>query len=297
MDYDLVIVTMLAHQVEAILPILQRSAARCIQFMFNTFDPELLRASVGIDRCVLGMPFVQALLDDDGRLKATIGAGGQRTIMDREASVELFQAAGLTAAFEPRMTRWLRSQAPMFVAFESVSVASVRRGAGASWSEAYALARGVHAGCALARHLDGDVYPRSKRLMARSPVAGVAAILWTVSPHPRISGVAHDGEGGMHRVGGRHGGGRGASETPDRRRRDRGDEAVVMIGMSAKLMAITLRKRSDRTVHARANERQGGISASDRGRRAPTATAKVSGNSGSTAATRSRSTVAKPPAL
>ena len=41
--YNLVIVTLLAHQTDAVLPALQRSAAKCIQLMFNTFDPERLQ--------------------------------------------------------------------------------------------------------------------------------------------------------------------------------------------------------------------------------------------------------------
>jgi len=36
--YDLVLVTLQAHQVDAVLPALQRSAAKSIQFMFNNFD-------------------------------------------------------------------------------------------------------------------------------------------------------------------------------------------------------------------------------------------------------------------
>ena len=36
--FDVVIVTLLAHQVDAVLPALRRSAAGCVQFMFNTFD-------------------------------------------------------------------------------------------------------------------------------------------------------------------------------------------------------------------------------------------------------------------
>lgn len=76
--FDIVIVTLLAHQVDGVLPTLRRSAARCVQFMFNTFDPERLRDAVGHERCTFGMNFVQATLDGDGRLKATIGAGGKK---------------------------------------------------------------------------------------------------------------------------------------------------------------------------------------------------------------------------
>ena len=93
--FDLVIVTLLAHQVDDVLPALRRSTAGCVQFMFNTFDPERLREAVGQERCAFGMNFVQATLDGDGRLKATIGAGGQKTLMDQERWADLFNASGL----------------------------------------------------------------------------------------------------------------------------------------------------------------------------------------------------------
>ena len=73
--YDLVIVTLLAHQTDAMLPTLQRSAAKCIQFMFNTFHPERLQDAIGAGRCAFGMPFVQATLDGDGKLNAARRSG------------------------------------------------------------------------------------------------------------------------------------------------------------------------------------------------------------------------------
>ncbi len=89
--YDLVIVTLLAHQADALLPALRSSAAEGIQFMFNTFDPERLSEALGDDRCSFGMPFVQATLTADGRLDAKVGAAGQRTIMGRQRWVEPVQ--------------------------------------------------------------------------------------------------------------------------------------------------------------------------------------------------------------
>ncbi len=179
--YDLVIVTLLAHQVDAVLPALQRSAATCIQFMFNTFDPERLQEAVGAGRCAFGMNFVQATLDGDGKLKATIGAGGQKTLMNRQRWVDVFNAAGLPAAVERDMPLWLRCHVPLCVAFESVSVAGVRRGGGASWGEALVLARGVQASFKLIEGLGHPVYPRTKKLMDRSPASVVAAMLWSMS--------------------------------------------------------------------------------------------------------------------
>ncbi len=127
------------------------------------------------------MPFVQANFDADGRLKATIGAAGQKTLMGRQRWVDVFNAAGLPAALEPDMALWLRCHVPLCVAFESVSVAGKRRGGGASWGEATVLARGLHESFALIRSLGHRIYPRGKMLLDRSPTVVTAAMLWSLS--------------------------------------------------------------------------------------------------------------------
>lgn len=182
--YDLVIVTLLVHQVDAMLPTLQRSSAGCILFMFVNFEPERLRDAVGIERCSFGMPGVQAMIDNDGKLKATIGAGGQKTMISQKRWVDVFNAAGLPAVLEPDMPLWLRCHVPLCVAFESVSVAAVRRGGGASWGEALVLAHGVHESFALIQGLGYQVYPRGKVLINSCPAWVVAAMLWLLSRNP-----------------------------------------------------------------------------------------------------------------
>lgn len=179
--YDLLIVTLLAHQAEPLLAALSRSAARCIQFMFNTFRPEMMETAAGAGRSAFGMPFIQAALDADGRLNVTIGAGGQKTIMSQQRWVDLFNAAGLPAALEPDMPLWLRCHAPLCMAFESVAVAGERRGGGASWGEAMSLSRGVRATFAVIRSLGYDVYPRTKKRLEASPLWVTAAMLWFMS--------------------------------------------------------------------------------------------------------------------
>ena len=179
--YDLVIVTLLAHQIGAVMPRLQRSAAGCIQFMFNMVEPERLQDMIGAERCSFGMPFVQAMLDSNGRLKATIGAGGQKTLMSRQRWVDVLIAAGLPAALETEMPQWLRCHAPLCMAFQSVSVAGECHGGGASWAEALVVAKGVHACFALIEARGFGLYPRSKRLIHWSPAAMFAAVLWTLS--------------------------------------------------------------------------------------------------------------------
>ncbi len=182
--YDLLIVTLLAHQAAPLLPVLQRSAAGCVQFMFNTFDPERLQAAIGPERCAFGMPFVQSMLDADGRLKLTVGGTGQRTLMDRRRWVDVFSAAGLPATLEPRMPLWLRCHAPLCVAFESVCDAGERRGGGASWGEALLLARGVHACFSLIKALGFEIYPGAKKSIAANPAWMFAGVLWFMSRIP-----------------------------------------------------------------------------------------------------------------
>ena len=179
--YDLVLVTLLAHQVEAVLPELQRSAAKWIQFMFNNFEPENLRDAIGANRCSFGMPFIQASLDRDGKLTAKIGAAGQKSKMNSKELVTLFNHAGLPAVLELDMLLWLRCQVPLGAAFESVSVAGVRRGGGASWAESMAIARGMQESFTLIHRLGYRLYPSGKSLLHASPVWLMASMLWFVS--------------------------------------------------------------------------------------------------------------------
>ena len=179
--YDLLIVTLLDHQSQAMLATLQRSAAKSVLFMFNTFHPERLQEALGASRCAFGMPFVQATLDGGGKLKATIGAAGQKTLLGEQRWVDLFNAAGLPTALEPDMPLWLRCHVPMCIALESVAVAGERRGGGASWREAVVLARGVHASFMLIKGLGYDIYPGAKKLINGSPIPVLAAALWSMS--------------------------------------------------------------------------------------------------------------------
>ena len=178
--YDLIIVTVLEHQVGPVLPALQRSRAQCVQFMFNSFNPERLQQVVGAERCSFGMQFLQATLNADGRLKTVISQG-QKTIMGRKDWAEVFSAAGLPATAEPNMTLWLRCHAPLCVAFESVCAAGERHDGGATWKEAAVLADGLRACAALIKAMGFPLYPRSKTILYALPRPAVAAMLWGVS--------------------------------------------------------------------------------------------------------------------
>ncbi len=181
LSYDLVLVTLPAHQAAAVLPALRRSAARRIQFMFNIFDPERLRDAVGADRCSFGMPFVQGSIDPNGKLNASIGAGGQKTRMNDQRWVDLLNHAGLPAIFDPEMLLWLRCHVPLCIAFESVSVAAVRRSGGASWREALTIACGLKEGLTLVQRLGYRLYPSGKARLNAAPVWVAAGMLWSMS--------------------------------------------------------------------------------------------------------------------
>jgi 2-dehydropantoate 2-reductase len=178
--YALVLVTTLAHQVDAVLPVLQRSKAQCVQFMFNTFDPERLRQAMGAHRSSFGMPFVMATLNSDGKLTSTINAG-QKTLHGDQRWVDLFHSAGLPSAFEADMPLWLRCHVPLCIAMESVSVAAQRRGGGASWAESLTVARGLHGGFAIIEGLGHRLYPSAKSVLNACPPFLVAAMLWFIS--------------------------------------------------------------------------------------------------------------------
>jgi 2-dehydropantoate 2-reductase len=178
--YDLVLVTTLAHQVDAVLPALGRSKAAAFQFMFNTFDPGRLSNAIGQDRCSFGMPFVMATLGNDGTLESKANPG-QKTLHGDARWAELFSAANLPSAFEADMTLWLRCHAPMCIAMESICVTGLRRGSGATWREAIVVARGLQSGFGIIRALGYPLYPRSKSVLASCPVWLPASMLWLAS--------------------------------------------------------------------------------------------------------------------
>src|SRR5499433_2468632 len=181
--YDLVVVTTPAHQVDAVLPALQRSKAQYVQFMFLTFEPERLRDAIG-PRCSFGMPSVMAMMDSEGRIKPTI-ISSTKTKHGDQRWVELFNSAGVPSAFEPEMALWLRCETPFTAAIQSIAAAGQRRG-GATWAEAKAVARGLHGGFAIVKGLGYRLYPSTKSTMYSVPNFLIAFLLWVLSRIPAM---------------------------------------------------------------------------------------------------------------
>jgi 2-dehydropantoate 2-reductase len=177
--FDLVIVTVLAHQVDPLLPALQRSQARCVHFMFVTPEAERLRSAVGARRATFGMAAVLATLDSDGKLGLTIPK--TKSVQGDQRWVDLFQAAGMPSTLEEDMGRWLRSQTPLTIAMESAAIAGMQHKRGATWAEAKTGARGLRAGFSILRELGQTPYPRAKAMISRAPRFVLTLILWGVS--------------------------------------------------------------------------------------------------------------------
>ena len=183
--YDLVVVTVLAYQVDSLLPVLQRSKAQCVHFMFVTFEPERLMEAIGSNRCTFGMPAVTATMNSDGKLKPTINPR-QKTQHSEQRLVDLFSEAGVPSIFETNMMLWLRCHVPLCIAFESIAVAGQRRGGGAAFGEAMVVARGLHSGFAIVKALGYTLYPSAKSTISSLPTFLIAVLMWVLSRIPSM---------------------------------------------------------------------------------------------------------------
>ncbi|QEH96815.1 ketopantoate reductase family protein [Gluconobacter thailandicus] len=190
--YDLALVTVKDYQVRALLPALKRSAARKIQFMFMTFDPDRLQQVVGPERAALGMPFLQSDFDANGHLRTVVGK--RETLTDDPHWAQIFRTAGLPVRYEPHMALWLRCHVPLGVAFESVAVAAEQRGKGAAWSRARTLAIGIRACFTMIRAQGYDIYPKDKARLEKLPVFVVAGMLWGLSRVPSFRNLLATGK-------------------------------------------------------------------------------------------------------
>jgi 2-dehydropantoate 2-reductase len=131
------------------------------------------------------MPGVMAMMDSEGRLKPTISSSTKTKHGDQRWA-ELFSGAGIPSAFEPEMALWLRCETPFTAAIQSIAVAGQRRGGGATWAEAKAVARGLHGGFAIVKGLGYRLYPSTKSTMYSVPNFLIAFLLWVLSRIPAM---------------------------------------------------------------------------------------------------------------
>ena len=180
-DWDLVLVTVLTSQVDAVLPALSASGATSVMFMFNTFQSlNRLRDAVGPQRFSFGFPAFAAGLTDD-RLSSTIRRRGMATVVSDPLWANVFSDAGIPARVQPDMQSWLRTHAAVAVPIMIAGSTALRRGTGISRAEAVGLARAMKEGLALVRHLGNSVTPAPVAIAGHSPVPVLAALLWSLT--------------------------------------------------------------------------------------------------------------------
>ena len=194
--WDLVLVGVLAHQVDAVLPQVAASAARTVMFMFNTFEPfARLREAVGAQRFAFGFPAILATLED-GKLTSQIVTRGQVTTVTDAKWAEVFTSAGISAVVHADMESWLRTHAAMVVPVMFAFVKAHDRKAGITFREAYGYARALNEGFKVVRKLGNAITPAPMVVLECLPTPTIAALLWaaTRSDVIRKSGAAGLGE-------------------------------------------------------------------------------------------------------
>ena len=183
--FDLVLVSVLASQVDAVLPTLAKSAARRIMFMFNTFEPlDRLRDAVGSERFTFGFPSILARVDEHGML----------TTVTDGALARVFSSAGIPTVVTEDMVSWLRAHAAAIVPFMLAVGEAHASKAGISWQKADLLAEAMAEGFALVRALGHSLIPPEVAVLSRLPRAAVALALWTATRAPSLRAM---GAGGM----------------------------------------------------------------------------------------------------
>jgi 2-dehydropantoate 2-reductase len=176
--YDLVLVTVLAPHVAAVLPDLQASVAKSVMFMFNTFEPlEPLRAAVGAGRFTFGFPAGVLCVLRDGHINPQIRGG---TTTDSAPWAAVFTQAGIPTVVEPDMHSWLRSHAALVIPLMAMGVVTAERQAGVSWREAGIYARAMRDAFDVVRDLGHGILPSLFGPLSRMTRL-LQALLWTVS--------------------------------------------------------------------------------------------------------------------
>jgi 2-dehydropantoate 2-reductase len=157
--YDLVIVTVLATQVAAVLPARAASSARKVMFMFNTFESlDPLRDAVGAERFEMGFPGGVFVLLEEGRIKPQIRSG---TTVSDPAIAGVLTKAGIPTIVERDMQSWLRTHAALVFPLMSVGVIAHARSRGITWSEATRQREALDAGVAIVRAMGATLLPRN----------------------------------------------------------------------------------------------------------------------------------------
>lgn len=195
--YDLVLVTILAHHVDALVPALAASAAKTILFMFNTFDKtDRWRSALGAERLAHGFPNMQAFFEA-GRLRSVVDGPGMVTTVSSAKWAELLRQAGMPTEVEPDMDSFLRTHVAFAVPLMIAGQLTWQRGSELSWREARRLTAALLEALALVRALGHTLKPGYVALLAKAPALVLTGAVWLFS---RTAAVKDVGEFGPDEV-------------------------------------------------------------------------------------------------
>lgn len=194
-SFDLVLITVLAHQADALLPELRASAAKAVMFMFNTFEPvERLRDAVGATRFVSAFPNMTSFFVE-GRLKSVVDGPGMVTTLSSTPWAEVFRKAGLPTEVVPDMTAFLRSHVAFVVPMFLAALWTWERDTELTWAEAKALAEAMREGFEVVRALGHPLRPAMLGVVAKAPVWLLTLVLWAFSRTAAVKDLGAFGPG------------------------------------------------------------------------------------------------------
>jgi 2-dehydropantoate 2-reductase len=192
-DFDAVLVTVLAHQLDDALPAIGASRAKKVIFLLNTFAPlDRLRDAVGAQRAVFGFPVILADFEG-GLLKSQVDHPGQGVTIDDAEWAEVFRHANIPAKVERDMESWLRAHVAAITPLMAAGRVAHGRGGGLSWAEATQHARAIDEGFGVVRALGHSVIPTAVAAIAHMPTVAKAGLLWSLSRSPVVTSLGEKG--------------------------------------------------------------------------------------------------------
>lgn len=190
-SYDLIIVTVLAHQVDELLPQLRNSKAKNILFLFNIMRIEKLLNAVGKERFGLGLVTIQSSLDQNGKLDHLIPK--QETTVNDQKFVEFLKQANIPANSTPDIESWMRTRI-VFARPLLISACLIHANFGKiSWNELTILSGAMFEGFNALEKLGTPITPTSMKWIQKMPSFLISFLLYFVGKH--LSSLVNSGTG------------------------------------------------------------------------------------------------------
>ncbi len=176
--YDLLLVTVLSHQVDGILPMLSASQAKKVMLMFNTFERlDRWRDAIGAERFEVAFPNMISFLVED-KLRSVVDGPGMVTALSCPMWAQEFKRAGFPTHLEADMQSYLRSHVAFYVPSLVAALLVWKRPVGLTWSEALQVTAALKEAFALVQSLRHTLKPKPVALMASLPSFVLTAFTW-----------------------------------------------------------------------------------------------------------------------